>query len=245
MFRRGDGLLRVMRSTPLLAGLHDFADVGGWTYLETVAIRQRRMLRHKLYSMIHVARLEDEKAAELFFGFCVWTIRSCHFAVLPIQSHGVFRRRECFATSPVPAGAKMFVVFKARVEHSVSFALSHAIKLVFVVVSKTEVFHLFFSSGPCSGAGKNRSSRTSPTASQVMAPLRAHASASSILAASSIQKPPMCSLVSVYGPSVTSTVPSVCFCTVFALPAGEIPHANFLTPAAIISRLSAWISSII
>src|SRR5271166_4300203 len=55
--------------------------------------------------------------------------------------------------------------------------------------------------GPCSGAGKNRSSRTSPTASQEMAPLRAHASASSISAASSIQKPPMCSLVSVYGPS--------------------------------------------
>src|SRR6266851_5856437 len=50
--------------------------------------------------------------------------------------------------------------------------------------------------GPCSGAGKNRSSRTSPTASQEMAPLRAHASTSSISAASSIQKPPMCSLVS-------------------------------------------------
>src|SRR6266550_1253334 len=78
-----------------------------------------------------------------------------------------------------------------------------------------------------------------------MAPLRAHASASSISAASSIQKPPICSLVSVYGPSVTSTVPSGCFRTVFALLAGEIPQANFLAPAAIISRLSAWISSII
>jgi hypothetical protein len=55
----------------------------------------------------------------------------------------------------------------------------------------------------------------------------------------------MCSLVSVYGPSVTSTVPSDCFRTVFALLAAEIPQANFLTPAAIISRLSAWISSII
>ena len=76
-------------------------------------------------------------------------------------------------------------------------------------------------------------------------PLRAHASASSILAASSIQNPPMCSLVSRYGPSVTSTVPSDCFRTVFALEAGEIPQANFLAPAAIISRLSAWISSII
>jgi len=44
---------------------------------------------------------------------------------------------------------------------------------------------------------------------------------------------------------VTSTVPSGCFRTVFALLAGEIPQANFLAPAAIISRLSAWISSII
>ena len=30
--------------------------------------------------------------------------------------------------------------------------------------------------------------------------------------------------------------------TVLALAAGEMPQANFLTPAAIISRLSAWIS---
>jgi hypothetical protein len=53
----------------------------------------------------------------------------------------------------------------------------------------------------------------------------------------------MCSLVSVYGPSVTSTLPSGCFRSVFALAAGEIQQANFLTPAAINSRLSAWISS--
>jgi aspartate carbamoyltransferase catalytic subunit len=32
--------------------------------------------------------------------------------------------------------------------------------------------------------------------------------------------------------------------SVFSLLTGEIPQANFLTPAAIISRLSAWISSI-
>src|ERR1700736_4554990 len=91
---------------------------------------------------------------------------------------------------------------------------------------------------PCSGAGKKRSSRTSPTASQEMAPLRAHASASSISAHSNIQNPPRCSLVSVYGPSVTSTVPSGCPRSVFALPAGEMRQANFLTPAAISSRLS-------
>src|SRR5581483_9644600 len=99
--------------------------------------------------------------------------------------------------------------------------------------------------GPSSGAGKNRSSRTSPGTSQAMAAFFAHASASSILAASSIQNPPMCSLVSVYGPSVISTLPLGCLRSVFALAAGEMPQANFLTPAAINSRLSAWISSII
>src|SRR5262245_32694949 len=78
-----------------------------------------------------------------------------------------------------------------------------------------------------------------------MAAFFAHASASSRSAASSIQNPPMCSLVSVYGPSVTSTLPSGCFRSVFALAAGEMPQANFLAPAAINSRLSAWISSII
>ena len=41
----------------------------------------------------------------------------------------------------------------------------------------------------------------------------------------------MCSLVSVYGPSVTSTLPSGCFRSVFALAgrgnsAGELPHAG-------------------
>src|ERR1700722_376063 len=95
------------------------------------------------------------------------------------------------------------------------------------------------------GSGLKRSSRTSPDARQATAPLRAHASASSISAASSIQKPPMCSLVSVYGPSVTSTLPSGWARNDLALPAGEMPHANFLAPAAINSRLSAWIFSII
>jgi len=55
--------------------------------------------------------------------------------------------------------------------------------------------------------------------------------------------PPMCSWYSVYGPSVTSTLPSGRARSVFALPAGEMPQANFPHAAAISSRLSAWISS--
>src|ERR1700730_16053940 len=70
---------------PLLACLHDFAHVPCWPNLENVAVFHGRMLRHELYSMIHVPRLKDENAAELFLGFRVGTVGGCHFAVLPRQ----------------------------------------------------------------------------------------------------------------------------------------------------------------
>jgi hypothetical protein len=41
----------------------------------------------------------------------------------------------------MPVGAKMVVVFEARVEHRVSLALGHAFVFVFVVVPQTDVFH--------------------------------------------------------------------------------------------------------
>src|ERR1700739_1172045 len=53
-------------SPPPLALLYDFAHVSGWANLENVAVRQRRVLADELYSMIHVPRLKDENAAELF-----------------------------------------------------------------------------------------------------------------------------------------------------------------------------------
>src|ERR1700722_7472117 len=106
------------------------------------------MLRHELYSLIHVPRFKDENATELFLGLRIGTVGSCHFAVFPIQGQGSFLRLKRFSTSPVPVGAKMVVVFKAFVEHGVSLALSHAIKFVFIVVSQTDVFHC---SSPYSG----------------------------------------------------------------------------------------------
>jgi len=89
-----------------------------------------------------------------------------------------------------------------------------------------------------SGAGMKKISRTSTGIRPTFAPLRAHSSASSRSAVSSIDKPPTCSLVSRYGPSVRSTSPLGCARSVWGLPR---PQANFLTPAAIISLLSAWI----
>src|SRR5580693_5058464 len=132
---------RGILSPSLLTCLHDFVHVPGWPNLENVAIRHRRMLRDELYSMIHVPRLKDENAAELFFGFGVGAVGRCHLAVLPIQGQGGLRPLKRFSTGPVPASAKMVVIFKACIEHGVSLALSHAIEFAFVVVAKTEVFH--------------------------------------------------------------------------------------------------------
>src|SRR5215471_11364185 len=103
------------------------------------------MLRHELYCMIHVPRLEDKHAAELFLGFRVGTVGGYDFTVLPRQGQRGFRRLKRFATSPMSFGAKMFIVFKACVEHGTSLTLSHAIKFVFIVVTKREVFHFFSS----------------------------------------------------------------------------------------------------
>src|SRR5215471_5058281 len=99
------------------------------------------MLRHELYSMIHVPRLKEANAAELFLGFRIGTVGSCDFAVLPIQGQGGFRRLKRFSAGKVPVGAKMVVVFKACVEHCAPLALGHGFVFAFVVVSQTDVFH--------------------------------------------------------------------------------------------------------
>src|ERR1700757_1331679 len=101
------------------------------------------MLRHELYSMIQVPRLKDENATELFLGFHIGTVRSCDFAVLPIQGQGGFRRLKRFSASKMPVGAKMVVVFKTCVEHRLLLAFGHAFMFAFVVVSQTDVFHPF------------------------------------------------------------------------------------------------------
>src|SRR5262249_52942887 len=84
-------------SPALLTCLHQFIHVRCGPNLENVAIRQRRMLRHELHSMIHVSRLKDENAAELFLGFRIRTIGRYRFAVLPGQSQGGFWPLKRFA----------------------------------------------------------------------------------------------------------------------------------------------------
>src|SRR5260370_12083888 len=104
-------------SPALLACLHDFIHVRRWPNLENVAIPQSRMLADELYSMIHVSRLKDENAAELFFGFGIRAVGCCQLAVLLGQGHRGLRPLKCFAAGPVSLGAKLVVVFKACIAH--------------------------------------------------------------------------------------------------------------------------------
>src|SRR3984893_14997314 len=142
-------------SPSLLACLHDFIHVPRWANLENVALRQRLMLADELYGMIHVPRLKNNNAAELLFGFGIGAVDRCHLAVLPREGQGGLRLLKRFATTPVPVGAKMIVIFKACVEHGVSLALLHAIEFAFVVVAKTDVFHC---SSPHSGLNEPQQS---------------------------------------------------------------------------------------
>ena len=71
-------------SAPPLAGFFYFAQVADWTNLPNAAVFQGRMLRHELYRMIHVPRLEDSDAAELFLGFRIGTVGRYHLSLIHI-----------------------------------------------------------------------------------------------------------------------------------------------------------------
>src|ERR1700741_3376792 len=62
-----------------LALSHESAYIRRWPNLENAAVFQGRMLRNELYSMIHVPRLKDENAAELFLGFRIGTVHRRDF----------------------------------------------------------------------------------------------------------------------------------------------------------------------
>ena len=89
----------------------------------------------ELYSMLHVPRLKDEDSAELFLGFRVGAVATRYFPVLPIQRSGRFLLAGALLPHPSAAFAEMVIVIKARVEHGVSLALSHAIECSFVVIA--------------------------------------------------------------------------------------------------------------
>src|SRR5580658_4479432 len=158
------------------------------------------------------------------------------------------------------------VVAKTLVQHGVALALRHVFELAGLEIAQTDVFHQFLlvycdsrsrSSSFCYQIvvretenrqlpillPRQRNGRTSTGARQATTALRPHARASSRFAAFSIQKPPTCSLVSRYGPSVISTLPSGCARRDFASLAGLRPPAKTsLTPEASISFVSASIS---
>src|SRR5579859_869214 len=126
---------------PLFAGLHHFTQVASRTYFEKRPILQRRMLRHELNCMVHVACLKHKNAAQLFFGFGIGTVCRRNFAVLPVQGQRGFTGLKSFSCSEVPIRAQMVVVLKALVHHCVSLILGHARVFFWLVVSQTDVFH--------------------------------------------------------------------------------------------------------
>jgi hypothetical protein len=128
-------------TTALLTCFYQVAHVERWANVENAAVPQGWMLGDELYGMIHVARFEDENAAELFLGFRKRTVGGSDLAVFPIQGQGGFRRLKGFPASPVSVGAQMVVVLKAFVEHGVSLVLGHDRVFCWLVVSQTDVFH--------------------------------------------------------------------------------------------------------
>jgi hypothetical protein len=92
-------------ASALLAFLHDFVHVSDRSNLEDVAVGQSRMAADELYGVIHVARLKDENAAELFFGFDAGAVGGCDFAVLPGQGKGGLRPLNGFS---VDGSAELF-----------------------------------------------------------------------------------------------------------------------------------------
>src|ERR1700744_4001918 len=124
----------------LLACLHEFAQVACRANLPRT-IPGSWMLAHELDCMIHVPRLKDENAAELFFGFGIGAVGGRDLSVFPREGQGGFRTLKGFAAGPVSVGSQMVVVIKACVEDGVPLALGHGLEFGFVVVAETDVFH--------------------------------------------------------------------------------------------------------
>src|SRR5215470_18143689 len=71
-------------SSPLLTFFDHSAQVCHWPDLERSELHPR-VFRHQLYSVIQVARFEQQKAANLLLGLRIWSVGHQHFAFLPSQ----------------------------------------------------------------------------------------------------------------------------------------------------------------
>jgi hypothetical protein len=99
------------------------------------------MLADELYSMIHIPRLKDENAVELFFGFGLGAVGRRDFAVFPVQGQRGLRRLKRYFGNKMSVGAQMVVILKALVEYCVSLFLGHPFEFSWLEVSQTDVFH--------------------------------------------------------------------------------------------------------
>jgi hypothetical protein len=62
------------------------------------------MLADELHSMIHVPGLNDENAAELFFGFGIGAVGRCHLAATVIRDGGTMSATDAFIDVTAESG---------------------------------------------------------------------------------------------------------------------------------------------
>jgi hypothetical protein len=130
-------------SPSLLAWFQHFVQVCSQPYLDrSEPILKAGKFRDKLNGVIEVSRLKNEKAAELFLGFCIGSVGGRDFAVFPVQGHCGLRRLESEFSNNLSVGAQMVIVAEAFVEHGVSLVLRHVFECPWLDVSQTDVFHL-------------------------------------------------------------------------------------------------------
>src|SRR5439155_4005216 len=99
------------------------------------------VLRHQLDGVVQVSRFEHEDPAQLLFRLGIRAIGDEHLAVLPSQCGGIPRGLERFAANKVTVLSKQIFVGEALIYEGVQLAFGHRLPVLFVKVSKADVFH--------------------------------------------------------------------------------------------------------
>lgn len=123
-----------------LALPNDFAEVGGGTDFPWADLRAW-MLRNDFDRVVQIAGLEDQDAAELFFGLCKRPVRYDDATVRIPQGCRGFRRLQRFAALEIAVGAELIVVLATAVHHFLLVGFGRGGERFGIIVSETDVFH--------------------------------------------------------------------------------------------------------
>src|SRR6202008_4564452 len=81
--------------------------------------------------------------AQLLFRLGIRPVRDAHLAVLQSYRSRVPRAFQRFAAGPVTVFPKNIVIGKALIQDGVALAFGHCLPMLFVEVSKADIFHVF------------------------------------------------------------------------------------------------------